>query len=59
MRFFRQHLCVSQRFWSEEGSVEGVIVEVWPTDRGSEAIIKAHGDGTEIKVFVPSKAIAI
>ncbi|MBY0255918.1 MAG: hypothetical protein K2X54_31805 [Methylobacterium organophilum] len=59
MRLFRQHLSVGQPFRSEDGSVNGVIVAVWPTDRGSEAIIKAHGNGTKVRVFVPSKATAI
>ena len=59
MRLFRQHLFVGQPFRSEDGSVDGVIVAVWPTDRGSEAIVKAHGDGVEIKVFVPPKTTAI
>lgn len=59
MMLFRQHLFVGQPFRSEDGSVEGVILAVWAIDRGSEAIVKAHGDGAEIKVFVPPKTTAI
>ncbi|WP_165851080.1 hypothetical protein [Methylobacterium radiotolerans] len=59
MRLFRQHLSVGQHFRSEDGTVDGVIVAIWPTDRGSEAIVKSHGNGTEIRVFVPSKPTAI
>ncbi len=59
MRLFRQHLSLGQDYRSGDGRIDGVIVAVWPTEHGSEAIVKAHSDGTEVKVFVPSKPAAI
>lgn len=55
MSLFRQRLSVGQNFRSEDGSVEDVIVAVWPTEQGSEAIVKASSNGAEVQVFVPSK----
>lgn len=55
MRRFRQHLSVGQHFRSENGSVEGIIVSVWPTERGSEVIVKHLKTGDAVQVFVPSK----
>ncbi len=59
MRLFRQHLSVGQPYRSEDGRVDGVIIAVWPTEHGSEAIVKVRGDGAEVQVFVPSKMTAI
>ena len=55
MSLFRQRLAVGQKFRSEDGSVEGTIVAVWPTERGSEAIMKASSNGAEVQIFVPAK----
>lgn len=56
MRLFRQRLSVGQSFRSRDGSVDGVIIAVWPMEKGSEVLVRSSRDGAEIRAFVPSRA---
>lgn len=55
MKLFRRRLSVGQPFRSEDGSVDGLIIAVWPMEKGSEVLVRLTRNGAEIRAFVPSK----
>jgi hypothetical protein len=56
MKLFRHRLSVGQPFRSKDGSVDGVIIAVWPVEKGSEVLVRSSCNGAEVRAFVPSRA---
>lgn len=55
MKFMRKHLELGQDYRSDDGSVQGTIIKVWPVENGSEALIRLHSTSEVVRVFVPSE----
>ncbi len=55
MKFMRKRLEVGQDYKSDDGSIQGTIIKVWPVDKGSEALIRMHSTSEVVRVFIPSE----
>lgn len=55
MDLLRKRLEVGQYYCSDDGTIQGVIIKVWPVERGSEALVRLQSTSTIIRVFVPSE----
>ncbi|WP_331314141.1 hypothetical protein [Methylobacterium mesophilicum] len=52
MTLARKRLEVGQDYCSDDGKIDGVIVKVWPLERGSEALVKLRGTADIVRVFI-------
>lgn len=55
MIYVRKHLEVGQYYCSDDGSIQGVIINLWPVENGSEVLVQRHSNSKIVRIFVPSE----
>lgn len=55
VKLFRRRIEVGKDYRSDDGRIEGIIIQVWPIENGSEALVRSRSTGEIVRVFIASE----